>query len=96
MNKQLPYNPHKQRRTNVHGMFLIIGLIMLLIYAYGCSPQKSGCYGTRGMSGYGYCPTLDQLRKSHTIPYLYCPNTGLICVLDMKGKIVCSYYHPAK
>jgi len=96
MNKQPQYNPHKQRRTNIHGFFLLIGLIMLLIYTYGCSPQKSGCSGTRGMSGYGYCPSLNELRASKYTPWLYCHNTGLVCVLNMKGKIICSYYQQTK
>jgi len=44
--------PHRAHRTNIHGLFLILFALMALIYAYGCSPQRSGCYGTRGMSGY--------------------------------------------
>lgn len=48
--KQNP-SPHRLHRTNIHGMFLIIGLIMLLIYAFGCSPQY-GCKSTQGLSGY--------------------------------------------
>jgi len=89
-------SPHRQHRTNVHGLFLILGLIMLLIYAYGCSPQKNGCNATRGMSGYGYCPSIKEIKASKNIPWLYCHQTGLVCVLDMQCKIVCCYYEPFK
>jgi hypothetical protein len=89
MNKQPQYYPHRQRRTNIHGFFVLLGLLMVLFYEFGCSTPKSGCYGTRGMSGYGYCPSLKELRANKTTPYLYNLESGLICVLDMKGRVVC-------
>lgn len=89
MNKQPQYYPHRQRRMNIHGCFILLGLLIVLIYAYSCSPQKNGCNATRGMSGYSYCPTLKELRANKTIPYLYNLESGLICVLNTKGEIVC-------
>jgi hypothetical protein len=44
--------PHQHRVQEIKGFFLILFALMVIIYAYGCSPQRNGCYGTRGMSGY--------------------------------------------
>lgn len=79
----MKYNPnaHKERRSTVHGLFWFIGLIMILIYAYGCSPQRGGCHATRGMSGYGW---------------IKCKETNKVWVLAPDGSIVCYYYESIK
>lgn len=80
----MKHNPsaHKLRRTNVHGLFLILGLIMFLIYAFGCSP-KSGCpavYKNR-LQGYGWLKNR---------------NTNKVFILDKEGAILCTYFEPVK
>ena len=69
-----PLPPHGERRLIVH--FLILLLAIIIAYcATACSPQK-GCYGTRGMSGYGW---------------FKCKETKKVCILDKEGAIVCSF-----
>jgi hypothetical protein len=47
--------PHRSRRTNIHVAIILIILTALLMAAnMSCTPQRGGCYGTRGMSGYGH------------------------------------------
>lgn len=72
--------PHELRRQNIHSIFLIIVGIMLLVYAFGCSP-KHGCYGTKGLSGYGWLKN---------------KNTNKVFILDKEGAIVFTYYERLK
>jgi hypothetical protein len=73
--------PHEKRRTIVKLTILIPIAFMIWVWLSGCSPQRSGCYGTRGMSGYGW---------------IKCKQSGKICVLRPDGSIVYSYYEPVK
>ncbi len=74
------YNPHKHRVNHIKGLFLLIGLGIVLIYLYGCrTPRGNHCPGTRGMSGYGW---------------LKSKKTNEVFVLNPAGKTVCTYYEP--
>lgn len=85
-------NAHYGRRQTIHGWLILIVFAAALFMAFtSCSP-KHGCYSTRGMSGYGYCPTLQELRKDKKTAYLYCRNTGIVGVWDAHGKLNCIYY----
>lgn len=86
--------PHSYRRQGIHAILLCLITVIVLL-ACSCSPRM-GCPSHQGYSGYSHCPTLQELRKNKKIPYLYCLNTGLVAVLDMKGKIICTYYQHSK
>jgi hypothetical protein len=80
MNKQTP-TPHQLRKQSVHGLFMIlIGFIALIMAFTSCSP-KHGCYGTRGMSGYGWLKNIE---------------TGRVSILAPDGSIVCTYWEKSK
>src|SRR3954465_10553308 len=72
-----PLTPHGERRLSVH--FIIIILVAIIAYcASGCRPQK-GCYGTRGMSGYGW---------------IKCQQTKKVFILDNNAGIICTFSDP--
>jgi hypothetical protein len=86
-------NAHRDRRFNIY-FVLVCMVIAIIVLACSCSPQRSGCYGTRGMSGYSYCPTYNELKSNKydgCYAWLYCPSTGLMQVTDMNGSMVCRY-----
>jgi hypothetical protein len=85
--------PHNHRRQTIH-IWLVGLIITIAILAASCRPQK-GCYGTRGMSGYSHCPSIQELRKDKKTAYLYCINTGIVGVWDTNGKLR-SIYHVSK
>jgi hypothetical protein len=90
----MKYSPHQNRVTSIKTILLVLIGIMVLIWLYSCSPQRSGCYGTRGMSGYSHCPTYNELKSNKydgCYAWIYCPTTSLMQVTDMNGKLVCRY-----
>jgi hypothetical protein len=61
----------------VHSYFVILlGIIGAMLFLMSCSP-KHGCYGTKGMSGYGW---------------IKCRETKKVFILAPDGAIVCTYY----
>lgn len=44
--------PHFYRRQIIH-IWLVCFILLIAILAASCRPQR-GCYGTRGLSGYGW------------------------------------------
>lgn len=66
--------PHSYRRMGIHAWFLAI-LALMAIIAASCRPQK-GCYGTRGMSGYGWIKNR---------------NTNKVFILDSTCKVICIF-----
>lgn len=75
--------PHEYRKSAVNfwiGLPALILIIAFIVMAFSCRPQRSGCYGTRGMRGYGW---------------IKCPQTGKVCILRPDGAIVYSYYEPS-
>jgi hypothetical protein len=89
-------NAHYGRRQMIHGWIILIAFsAALFMFFTSCSP-RNGCRATRGMGGYGYCPTLKELRKDKRIAYLYCLNTGVVGVWDIKGRLSCTYHVPSK
>lgn len=69
-----PLTPHGERRLTVHFWILLL-LAAIAFCATSCTP-KHGCYGTRGMSGYGW---------------IKCRETKKVCILDKDGAIICTY-----
>lgn len=70
--------PHSYRRQSIHSWFIILfGIIAAMIFfmATSCRPSK-GCYGTKGMSGYGWI-------KNKKINKTF--------ILNKEGAIVCTY-----
>ena len=87
--------PHRTRRTNIHIWILcLIGFVIFL--ACSCSSPRHGCYGTRGMSGYGLNQqTSDKVRKwinSYGGSWVSCKETGITCIFNPEGKLI-GYYH---
>lgn len=72
-----PLTPHGERRLFVH--FVLIILAGIIMFCASCRPQR-GCYGTKGMSGYGW---------------IKCKQTGKVCILAPDGEIVEIYYEPS-
>lgn len=66
--------PHAYRRSAIHSVIIFLIAIILFI-ATSCRPSK-GCYGTKGMSGYGW---------------IKCIETKKVFILDKDGAIVCTY-----
>jgi len=67
--------PHYYRRSAIHSVLLFLISIIVASFIFSCRPSK-GCYGTRGMSGYGW---------------IKCRETKKVSVLDKDGAIVCTY-----
>lgn len=71
--------PHNWRQMEIHSWFVIlfgiIGVMSFIIFLTSCS-SKHGCYGTKGMSGYG-CIKNNKTKK--------------VFILDKEGAIVCTY-----
>ncbi len=72
---------HYEHRKNVHGLLVIIAFIAALIMAFSSCTPKHGCYGTKGMSGYGW---------------IKCKETGIVSVLRPDGSIACTYTEPVQ
>lgn len=81
MKKQSLKTPHYYRRQNIHGYFLIIALVAGLVMAFSSCTPKHGCYGTRGMSGYGWLKNVE---------------TGRVSILAPDGSIVYTYWDKSK
>jgi hypothetical protein len=67
--------PHYYRRSAIHSVLLFLISIIIAVVLFSCSP-KHGCYGTKGMSGYGW---------------MKCRETKKVFILDKQGAIVCTY-----
>ena len=65
-------HPHRERRSTIQVVLLIL-LGFALGCAVSCSPQKGGCYGTKGMSGYGI---LEQQESKQGISVIYRDKRG--------------------
>jgi len=78
-------NPHRERRSAIHFMLIII-IAFILFLAYSCTTtrrHKDPCKYRRGMSGYGY-------------GWFKCVETGKVCILAPDGAILYSYFEPSK
>jgi hypothetical protein len=73
---QKTFNPHRERRTAIHTILLAILAIAIALTLWGCGGSKHGCRSTRGMSGYSYIKNV---------------KTGLVCVFNPQGKLICMY-----
>ena len=87
-------HPHRNRRTNIHIWILcLIGFIIFM--ACSCSSPRTGCYGTRHMSGYGLNKqTSNKIRKlidKYGGAWVYCPDTHIVGVFNPEGKLI-GYY----
>jgi len=67
--------PHYYRRSAIHSVLLFLISIIIAVILFSCTP-KHGCYGTRGMSGYGYIKN---------------KKTNKVFILDKEGAIVCFF-----
>jgi hypothetical protein len=75
--KQTPHDYRRDSVTFCIGLPTLILIIAFIVLAFSCRPQRGGCYGTRGMSGYGW---------------IKCLETGKVCILAPDGAIVYAYY----
>ena len=66
--------PHNYRRQTIH-IWLVCFILLIAILAASCRPQR-GCYGTRGMSGYGWIKNR---------------NTKEVFILDSTCKVICTF-----
>jgi len=69
--------PHYYRKQTIKTWLLAL-LILMAIIAASCRPQK-GCYGTRGMSGYGWLKNRE---------------TKKVFILDSNCGIICTFTDP--
>jgi hypothetical protein len=86
--------PHRDRRTNIHICLLcLIGFIILM--ALSCSSPRSGCYGTRHMSGYGLNQQtgtkVRNLINTYGGSWVKNLETGKVIVFNQEGKLI-GYY----
>jgi hypothetical protein len=69
--------PHYYRRQSIHAVLLCL-IVIIALLAARCRPQK-GCYGTRGMSGYGWLKNTE---------------TKKVFILDSNWGIICTFTDP--
>ena len=91
----MKYQPHRDRRTNIHICLLCLIGFIILLFAFSCSSPRRGCYGTRGMSGYGLNQqTGTKVRKlidTYGGSWVKCNTTGIVGVFNPKGKLIGFY-----
>lgn len=70
--------PHSYRRQSIHGLFLILIGFIVLILAFSCRTQKTGCESL-------------YYKKKRFTAYLKNMVTDSIYILSKEGAILCSF-----
>lgn len=100
-----PLPPHGERRLRVH-FYILVLLAVIAFCATHCTP-KHGCYGTRGMSGYGIIErqiskdgisvVYEYNKDTFSLDYLTRNQYDSLCIsLLKKAKVPFVFWHQSK